>query len=321
MPAYGSLYWHCKNRYSNQTQLLTAARYLHKNVPGQVGVLVIDWFHWKVMGDWSFDPEFWPDPAAMVEECKSYGIEIMASVWPFTCETARSYSTSVSNGFIATDSHGKGLTAGFGGKNCRLVDPTNELMRDYTWSLLQESYHKIGIKVFWLDNSEPWRPPPDAYFGQPGVAGSSGWSWADAGALFDVQWPKLFQDGLAKSGDNETGMLLPCAGWIGQWKHGTSLWNGDIGSTFGVLATSLKTMISAQLTGFGWMTVDGGGYCGGDSQSPEYRETQLRWMQLTTTLPIMRQHGQRDHTIFSWYGDANEQRLIKLVNLRKELNT
>lgn len=321
MPAYGSLYWHCKNRYSNQTQLLTAARYLHKNVPGQVGVLVIDWFHWKVMGDWSFDPEFWPDPAAMVEECKSYGIEIMASVWPFTCETARSYSTSVSNGFIATDSHGKGLTAGFGGKNCRLVDPTNELMRDYTWSLLQESYHKIGIKVFWLDNSEPWRPPPDAYFGQPGVAGSSGWSWADAGALFDVQWPKLFQDGLAKSGDNETGMLLPRAGWIGQWKHGTSLWNGDIGSTFGVLATSLKTMISAQLTGFGWMTVDGGGYCGGDSQSPEYRETQLRWMQLTTTLPIMRQHGQRDHTIFSWYGDANEQRLIKLVNLRKELNT
>ena len=84
---------------------------------------------------------------------------------------------------------------------------------------MQESYHKIGIKVFWLDNSEPWRPPPDAYFGQPGVAGSSGWSWADAGALFDVQWPKLFQDGLAKSGDNETGMLLPRAGWIGQWKR------------------------------------------------------------------------------------------------------
>ena len=43
MPAYGSLYWHCKNRYSNQSQLLTAARYLHKHVPGQVGVLVIDW--------------------------------------------------------------------------------------------------------------------------------------------------------------------------------------------------------------------------------------------------------------------------------------
>ena len=67
------------------------------------------------------------------------------------------------------------------------------------------------------------------------------------------------------------------------------------------------------------MTVDGGGYCGGDSQSPEYRETQLRWMQLTTTLPIMRQHGQRDHTIFSWYGAENERRLIGLVGLRAQL--
>ena len=136
------------------------------------------------------------------------------------------------------------------------------------------------------------------------MAGSSGWSWADSGALFDVEWPKLFHDGLASTGDTDTGMLLPRAGWIGTWKYGASLWNGDIGSTLPILATSLKSMISAQLTGFGWMTIDGGGYCGGDSQSPQYRETQLRWMQLTTTLPIMRQHGQRDHTVFSWYSTA-----------------
>ena len=32
--AYGSKYWHCKNRYSNQSQLLTAARYLHKHASG-----------------------------------------------------------------------------------------------------------------------------------------------------------------------------------------------------------------------------------------------------------------------------------------------
>jgi len=43
----------------------------------------------------------------------------------------------VIKGFVATDSKGKGLQAGFGGKNCRLVDPTNELMKDYAWTLLQ----------------------------------------------------------------------------------------------------------------------------------------------------------------------------------------
>ena len=77
----------------------------------------------------------------------------------------------------------------------------------------QESYHKFGIKTFWLDNSEPWRPPAGALFGRPGAPGSSGWSWADAGALFDVEWPKLFHDGLKSTGDTP-GMLLPRAGWV-----------------------------------------------------------------------------------------------------------
>ena len=58
-----------------------------------------------------------------------------------------------------------------------------------------------------------------------------------------MEWPKLFHNGLASSGDVGTGMLLPRAGWIGSWKYGTSLWNGDIGSTLPILATSLKTMI------------------------------------------------------------------------------
>jgi hypothetical protein len=78
-------------------------------------------------------------------------------------------------------------------------------------------------------------------------------------------------------------------------------------------------MISAQVTGFAWMTIDGGGYCGGDSQSPAYRETQMRWMQVALTLPIMRQHGQRDHTVFSWYGPDQEKLLQDLVRLRTSL--
>ena len=43
MPAWAQLYWHCKNRYATQAELLDAARYLHANAPHQVGVLVIDW--------------------------------------------------------------------------------------------------------------------------------------------------------------------------------------------------------------------------------------------------------------------------------------
>ena len=48
-------YWHSRNRYASQDELLTAARGFHnRSVP--VDVIVIDWFHWKIMGDWSFNP-------------------------------------------------------------------------------------------------------------------------------------------------------------------------------------------------------------------------------------------------------------------------
>ena len=38
----------------------------------------------------------------MVDECRSYGMEIMVSVWPFTCPGSRSYDTLVNNTWITT---------------------------------------------------------------------------------------------------------------------------------------------------------------------------------------------------------------------------
>jgi hypothetical protein len=75
-------------------------------------------------------------------------------------------------------------------------------------SLVDESYVKFGIKSFWLDNSEPWSPRPLSMYGRPGAVGSSGWSWADSGALFDVKWPQLFHDGLVSTGETEVRFVV-----------------------------------------------------------------------------------------------------------------
>lgn len=61
MPEYGLGFWQCKLRYWNQEQLLDVAReYKKRNIP--LDLIVIDFFHWKHQGEWSFDPKFWPDP-------------------------------------------------------------------------------------------------------------------------------------------------------------------------------------------------------------------------------------------------------------------
>jgi alpha-D-xyloside xylohydrolase len=61
MPEYGLGFWQCKLRYQTQDELLTVAReYKRRQLP--IDVIVIDFFHWPLQGEWKFDANFWPDP-------------------------------------------------------------------------------------------------------------------------------------------------------------------------------------------------------------------------------------------------------------------
>ena len=69
LPDWTLGYWHSKNRYASQEELLEAARGFHnRSVP--VDVIVIDWLHWKVQGDWHFDPEYWQVKVESTDEKK-----------------------------------------------------------------------------------------------------------------------------------------------------------------------------------------------------------------------------------------------------------
>ena len=52
-------------------------------------MIVVDYFHWTHLGDWSFDPAEWPDPAAMVAELRDMGVKLMVSVWPSVSPLSR----------------------------------------------------------------------------------------------------------------------------------------------------------------------------------------------------------------------------------------
>lgn len=61
MPEYGLGFWQCKLRYQTQEELLEVAReYKKRNLP--IDLIVIDFFHWPLQGEWKFDPVYWPDP-------------------------------------------------------------------------------------------------------------------------------------------------------------------------------------------------------------------------------------------------------------------
>ena len=61
MPEYGLGFWQCKLRYQTQEELLSVARE-HKRRDLPMDVIVVDFFHWPMEGEWKFDPTYWPDP-------------------------------------------------------------------------------------------------------------------------------------------------------------------------------------------------------------------------------------------------------------------
>lgn len=61
MPEYGLGFWQCKLRYESQDELLRVAReYSRRQLP--LDLIIIDFFHWTMQGEWKFDPTYWPDP-------------------------------------------------------------------------------------------------------------------------------------------------------------------------------------------------------------------------------------------------------------------
>jgi hypothetical protein len=280
-PAWSLAYWHSRNRYSSQDELLDAARgFYNRSVP--VDIFVVDWLHWKVQGDWHFDPVAWPDPTAMVQELGAMGMRVMVTVWPWSHNGSLSYDTLLSSGWLvqavagtSTPNAGEcpqgelcppGVVTMPDGLHGSLVDVTNPAARDYVWSMVADGYLKHGIEVFWLDASEPedfvfpqwgqvhWQ---NATFNNQTLFPDDGATFASMGQLFTNYWTQMFADNMRALG--KPPVLLARASYAGAWRNGAAVWSGDIHCAWSVLQTQVRTGLSAQTSGFGLWTTDIGG--------------------------------------------------------------
>ncbi|XP_065192930.1 uncharacterized family 31 glucosidase ORF2-like [Sycon ciliatum] len=289
LPEWAAGYWHSKNRYSSQKDLLAAATIFHERaIP--VDVIVIDYHHWKTMGDWSFDPAAWPDPQSMADTIQTkFGMRIMVSVWPFSMTKSSSFPTINASGYgVQKGSDGGELfwpDPNCGGP-CYLYDPTQSASREYVWSRLQAGYLKYGIHVFWLDASEP-----ENIHGVPDGAHYKAGPSEQVGMMFPFYHSRTIHDGQVSQA--QPPIMLLRSGWAGQQRYGGAVWSGDTQSNFGSLERSIRAGLNIQLSGIAWWTTDIGGYSGGNPNDPQFNELIVRWFQFGATCPLFRQHGAR----------------------------
>eukprot|EP00656_Telonema_subtile_P048894 TRINITY_DN5954_c0_g1_i4.p1 TRINITY_DN5954_c0_g1~~TRINITY_DN5954_c0_g1_i4.p1 ORF type:complete len:489 (+),score=59.45 TRINITY_DN5954_c0_g1_i4:135-1601(+) len=203
LPEFAAGYWHSKNRYTSQEKLLAAAAEFHERSIN-VSVIVVDYNHWRYMGDWSFDPVAWPDVPGMMKTLDSYGMKLMVSAWPFSAVNSSSYEQLSAQGLAVTDQ--SSVNSAFWndnncadgvypspGRPCLLYDPTQQSAREFVWGKLQQGYYQHGIKVFWLDASEPEISTADAQKSADYYNNSIGTGQEVLATFFDCTWLVLFR--------------------------------------------------------------------------------------------------------------------------------
>lgn len=329
MPEYGLGFWQCKLRYWNQEQLLEVARgYKQRNLP--IDVIVCDFFHWPKMGDFRFDPEFFPDPQAMVDTLKEMGIELMVSVWPQIDLLSENFQEMRDLNLLVKPERGVNVCMQFVADNV-FYDATNPAARAYVWEKCKKNYYDYGIKLFWLDEAEPEFGVYD-YDNYRYHAGNS----LQIGNIYPQAFSQTFYDGMREAGQDNVVNLVRCA-WSGSQRYGALVWSGDIHSDFATMRKQICAGLQMGLSGMPWWTTDIGGFFGGNPQEDGFRELLIRWFQYGTFCPVMRLHGDRlpqetvyrkdgTKTLFSgadneiWsYGEAAEEILSRLIHLRDKM--
>lgn len=164
LPTFAAGFWQSKLRYSTQDEVLRVAReYRRRGLP--LSVLVIDYFHWPIMGAWDFDPECFPDPEAMIRELKQMGIETAVSIWPTVNPDAPAWEEMSERGLLVRTERGLNAQKCFtdshvtGKAFMQYYDATHPEARAYLWDKAKRNYYDRGVRVFWLDSNEPeWFP-------------------------------------------------------------------------------------------------------------------------------------------------------------------
>ena len=282
MPYYATGFWQSKLRYATQDELMSVAReYKKRNLP--ISVIVADYYHWPISGDWKFNEKYWPNVKGMVNELNSMNINLLVSVWPTVAHNCSDYKNMRDHNYLINTEQGSNIVMETRDM-LSVVDVTNPDARTYMWNKVRKNYYDKGVRMFWLDEAEPDVRP--AYIKNLRYYLGNGLEMSN---IYPYLYAKTFYEGQKSAGQKDI-INLVRSGWIGSQRYATLLWSGDIRGTY----TSLKNQIVAgqniSLCGIPWWNTDIGGFYSYPKEK-SYPELLIRWFQYGCFCPVMRLHG------------------------------
>jgi alpha-D-xyloside xylohydrolase len=304
MPKWSLGFWQSRERYKSQQELLDVLKeYRRRQIP--IDNIVLDWSYWPVdaWGSHEFNPEFFPDPAGMVDEVHRNNARIMISVWPKFYYTTEHYREFDSRGWMfrraVQDSIRDWIGSGYIGS---FYDAYHPDARKLFWNQMKEHLYVKGFDAWWMDASEPdiLSNASVEYRKQlmtPTALGPSA-KYFNAYALVNAM---AIYDGQRSEDPDKRVFLLTRSGFPGLQRYSTATWSGDIGTRWEDMKAQIPAGLNFALSGIPYWTFDIGGFCvegrytraaEGSEDMEEWRELNARWFQFGAFCPLFRSHGQ-----------------------------
>jgi alpha-D-xyloside xylohydrolase len=271
-----------RNRYRTQDEILaTLHRLRDEKIP--VDSIFLDYLYWdRQVGSMTFNRKMFPDPKGMVDAIHQLHGHLVISVWPAFGKGTDNYAMMEAGGYLLN-----GVQALHGDS----YDAFNPQAGKAYWQTVAKELEPLGIDGWFLDGPEPDSPAkeflPSTTFLGPAY---------EVRNLYPLFHTTNFYQGLRAARPNQRNYIITRCAFAGQQRNATTVWSGDIGTSYGVLKGQIALALNFVATGIPYWTSDIGGYLTGDPADPVFEESYTRWWQFGTFCPIYRTHGRRQGT-------------------------
>ncbi len=316
MPPMWSLgYQQCRYSYFPDSEVLRIAKtFREKKIPADVIYLDIHY-----MDDYrlfTFHPERFPKPRALMNELEDMGFKVVTIIDPG----------------IKVDDEYRVAREGLAGEHF-VCYPDDEIYigevwpgpsyfpdfsRDETrtwWAGLLDEFYDTGIDGFWNDMNEPavWGKafPQEVIFNDDGIFSNQ----KKMHNLYGFLMCRATTEGMKRLRPEERMFVLTRAGFAGIQRY-SAVWTGDNVASEEHLELGIRMMLGLGLSGVPFVGMDVGGFMG--TPSPELY---ARWMQVGALSPLF-----RGHTVYNssdqepWsFGDEVERISREAIELRYRL--
>jgi len=291
MPLWMLGFWQSKERYASQAELLGIATKLRElKVP--VDGIIQDWQYWppgtNTWGSHLFDPDRYPDPAAMFKQVHDLHYHALISVWAkFDLGSANSQELNANGGMFP-----QVTTYAFPPGHGQWYDPFSPVGRQTYWRQMRDQLFARGVDGWWLDAPEPE------------IGGMGFRSYVTPlGPGYSVYnaYPLMHSTGIYQgqraATDQKRVVILTRSAYAGQQRNSAITWSGDIQGTWQVLKNQIPAGLNFSLSGIPYWNTDTGGFFGnratgnGNPQNPQFEELFARWFQFSAFCPMFRVHS------------------------------